>query len=88
MIPLLLMQHQVDIRANTNPLIAFVNPKSGSNDGVKVMRMLKRILNPVQVSLCTLTQNCANEYMKVFDLSRGGPREGYVLFSVLFQCNC
>lgn len=53
----------VEPPSNTNPLIAFVNPKSGSNDGVKVMRMLKRILNPMQV----------------FDLSRGGPREGLLL---------
>ena len=41
-------------------MVVFVNPKSGSNDGVKVMRMFKHLLNPIQV----------------FDLSRGGPREG------------
>ncbi len=35
--------------AGAAPLVAFVNPKSGSNQGVKLMAELRKILNPRQV---------------------------------------
>lgn len=46
-----------------DPIIVFVNPKSGSNDGVQLMRLFKRLLNPAQV----------------FDLTHGGPSRGLAL---------
>ena len=70
-------KNKIEPLANTNPLIVFVNPKSGSNDGVKVMRMFKRILNPLQAMLYTFFFACFPYSSKVFDLSRGGPREGF-----------
>ena len=49
--------------ANTSPLIVFVNTKSGGHDGVKMMRLMKGLLNPAQV----------------FDLSKKGPGPGLEL---------
>ncbi|XP_043564875.1 diacylglycerol kinase iota isoform X1 [Chiloscyllium plagiosum] len=46
------------------PLLVFVNPKSGGNQGTKVLQMFMWWLNPRQV----------------FDLSRGGPREALDLY--------
>ncbi|XP_078077475.1 diacylglycerol kinase iota-like [Mustelus asterias] len=46
------------------PLLVFVNPKSGGNQGNKVLQMFMWWLNPRQV----------------FDLSRGGPREALELY--------
>ncbi|XP_059508258.1 diacylglycerol kinase iota [Stegostoma tigrinum] len=46
------------------PLLVFVNPKSGGNQGTKVLQMFMWWLNPRQV----------------FDLSRGGPREALELY--------
>ncbi|XP_068168643.1 diacylglycerol kinase zeta isoform X2 [Antennarius striatus] len=47
------------------PLLVFVNPKSGGNQGTKVMQSFMWYLNPRQV----------------FDLTKGGPREGLELFA-------
>ncbi|XP_075886033.1 diacylglycerol kinase iota isoform X2 [Nelusetta ayraudi] len=46
------------------PILVFVNPKSGGNQGAKVLQMFMWILNPRQV----------------FDLSQGGPREALELY--------
>lgn len=51
----------------TCPLIVFINTKSGGNQGIKVLRRFKRILNPSQV----------------FDLAKGGPTPGLMLFKAL-----
>ncbi|KAJ7998332.1 hypothetical protein DPEC_G00221600 [Dallia pectoralis] len=47
------------------PLLVFVNPKSGGNQGAKIIQSLMWYLNPRQV----------------FDLTQGGPREGLELYS-------
>lgn len=44
----------------SSPLLAFVNSKSGDNQGVKFLRKFKQFLNPAQV----------------FDLMNGGPHLG------------
>ncbi|XP_041637180.1 diacylglycerol kinase iota isoform X4 [Cheilinus undulatus] len=46
------------------PILVFVNPKSGGNQGLKVLQMFMWILNPRQV----------------FDLSQGGLREALELY--------
>ncbi|XP_056604374.1 diacylglycerol kinase iota isoform X1 [Triplophysa dalaica] len=46
------------------PVLVFVNPKSGGNQGTKLLQMFMWILNPRQV----------------FDLSQGGPREALELY--------
>ncbi|KFQ85620.1 Diacylglycerol kinase delta, partial [Phoenicopterus ruber ruber] len=45
----------------SSPLLAFVNSKSGDNQGVKFLRKFKQFLNPAQV----------------FDLMNGGPHLGW-----------
>uniref|UniRef100_A0A1A7YEI5 Diacylglycerol kinase n=1 Tax=Iconisemion striatum TaxID=60296 RepID=A0A1A7YEI5_9TELE len=47
------------------PLLVFVNPKSGGNQGSKVIQSFMWYLNPRQV----------------FDLTKGGPREGLELYA-------
>lgn len=47
------------------PLLVFVNPKSGGNQGAKVLQTFMWYLNPRQV----------------FDLTKGGPREGLELYA-------
>ncbi|XP_069028835.1 diacylglycerol kinase zeta isoform X4 [Embiotoca jacksoni] len=46
------------------PLLVFVNPKSGGNQGAKIIQSFMWYLNPRQV----------------FDLTKGGPREGLELY--------
>ncbi|KAG8234472.1 hypothetical protein J437_LFUL015114, partial [Ladona fulva] len=46
------------------PVIVFINPKSGGNQGVKLLQKFQWLLNPRQV----------------FDLTQGGPRMGLELF--------
>ncbi|XP_035006450.2 diacylglycerol kinase zeta isoform X2 [Hippoglossus stenolepis] len=46
------------------PLLVFVNPKSGGNQGTKIMQSFMWYLNPRQV----------------FDLNQGGPKEGLELY--------
>lgn len=42
------------------PVIVFINPKSGGNQGVKLLGKFQQLLNPRQV----------------FDLTQGGPKMG------------
>lgn len=49
---------------NVKPVIIFINPKSGGNQGVKLLQKFQWHLNPRQV----------------FDLSRGGPKMGLELY--------
>lgn len=46
--------------ASVKPVIVFINPKSGGNQGVKLMQKFQWLLNPRQV----------------FDLTQGGPKIG------------
>ncbi|XP_054261005.1 eye-specific diacylglycerol kinase-like isoform X3 [Macrosteles quadrilineatus] len=50
--------------ANVRPVIVFINPKSGGNQGVKLLQKFQWLLNPRQV----------------FDLTQGGPKMGLELF--------
>ncbi|XP_047476700.1 eye-specific diacylglycerol kinase-like [Penaeus chinensis] len=50
--------------ANIRPVIVFINPKSGGNQGAKLMQKFQWLLNPRQV----------------FDLTQGGPRAGLEMF--------
>lgn len=48
--------------SGSRPIIVFINPKSGGNQGAKLMQKFQWLLNPRQV----------------FDLTQGGPKAGYV----------
>lgn len=50
--------------AGSRPIIVFLNPKSGGNQGAKLMQKFQWLLNPRQV----------------FDLTQGGPRAGYGIY--------
>ena len=49
---------------SVTPLVIFLNPKSGGNQGVKLMQKFQWLLNPRQV----------------FDLTKGGPGPAIELF--------
>ncbi len=52
--------------AGSRPIIVFINPKSGGNQGAKLMQKFQWLLNPRQV----------------FDLTQGGPRAGYGIINL------
>lgn len=49
-----------DILSGLQPLLVFVNRKSGGQQGAKLLDSFKKLLNPIQV----------------FDLAEGGPQPG------------
>ncbi|XP_015119187.1 eye-specific diacylglycerol kinase [Diachasma alloeum] len=49
---------------NIRPVVVFINPKSGGNQGAKLLQKFQWLLNPRQV----------------FDLTQGGPKMGLELF--------
>ena len=61
--------------SHNKPVIVFINPKSGGNEGAKIMRVFQWFLNPRQV----------------FDLTQGGPKFGLVRITCILHvriCTC
>ena len=54
------------IPENVNPLLVFVNVKSGGCQGLNLITSFRKLLNPHQV----------------FNLENGGPLPGYVYYHV------